>query len=270
MNLCVSNIAWNKEEKDIALGILRKEGINAIDIAPTLIFNSIGNLTTKEIKSEYEKYKNLGFKMIAMQSLLYGLPSYSIFDGDKEREYILMHFKKMINIAKELNIANLVFGSPMNRLIKNKDENNMKTAIDFFKKLCGTANKFQINICLEANPKEYNCNFITNTFEAVDFIKKVKRKNFLLNLDTSTIILNKNDFKEVVEYAKEFVKHVHISAPYIKGITNINNKEISRILKSFDYKGYFALEMKANLTKNNLNNLEKNVKIFKKYYFYDS
>ena len=268
MKLCVSNIAWNKEENDSALEILRKEGINAIDVAPTLIFNSINNLTIKEIKSEYEKYKNLGFKIIAMQSLLYGLPPYSIFDGGKQREYIFRHLRKMLYIAKGLNIKNLVFGSPKNRFIKHKNEDNINTATDFFQKLCDTANKFQMNVCLEANPKEYNCNFITNTFEAVDFIKKVDRKNFLFNLDTSTIILNQNDFKEAVEYSNEFIGHVHISSPYIEEIMKINNEEISRTLKSFDYKGFFSLEMKSNLTENNLKNLEKNVKIFKKFYSY--
>lgn len=270
MNLSVSNIAWNREEWTPALEILKQNKISAIDIAPTLIFDSIDDLTKDKIIAECEKYENLGIKMVAMQSLLFGAPCKSLFDGDDERECIFRRLEKILFIAEGLGIKNLVFGSPKNRYIKNKSSQNIKTAIDFFRKLCDVAIGLKLNICLEANPKEYNCNFITTTFEAVDFIKKVDRNNFLLNLDTSTIILNNNDFKEVFNYSLGHIGHIHISAPFIKEISNINNKEISDLLKLYDYQGYVSLEMKPNITKDNLKNLEQNVKILKEYYAEDS
>lgn len=266
MNISVSNIAWKKEEEERALKILKQKGINKIEIAHTLIFDSIDNLTTQKIKEEKEKYQKSGFNMVAMQSLLYGLPPYSIFDGENERNYIIHHLKKVFFIAQELGIKNLVFGSPKNRYIKDKSQDNIKIAVNFFQKLSDIANNFGVNICLEANPKEYGCNFITNTFEAVNFIKIVNRKNFKLNLDTGTIILNNNNLKEVLEYSKKYIGHMHISSPYLREISRIDNKKISKLLKEYNYKGYVSLEMKPNLTENNLKNLEENSDILKKYY----
>ena len=255
MNLCVSNIAWDKEENDSALGILKDYGIDAIDVAPPLILDSPGSYS--------------GFKMIAMQSLLYGQPPHSIFDGNEERRQILKHLEKTVHMAVGLGISKLIFGSPRNRWVKNeKDRDDLSAvAVDFFANLCALAKELGIDICLEANPTEYNCNFINDTFEAVDFIKRVASDNFFLNLDTSTVILNGNDLEEVTRYARSGIKHIHISSPHIKEINNIDNENISTVLKSLGYNGYLSLEMRANISDNNLTNLEKNVKVFKKFYF---
>jgi len=260
MNISVSNIAWKKEEDKRAFKILEENGIYHLDIAPTRLFDSIDDLTKEKIQEVKEKYQRAKFNIVAMQSLLYGANQYSIFDGENERNYMINYLKKVLFIAQELGIKTLVFGSPKNRYITNKNQDNKKIALKFFRKLSDIANKFGVNICLEANPKEYGCNFITDTFEAVDFIKIVNRKNFKLNLDISTILLNKNNLKEVIEYSKKYIKHVHISSPYLKGISKIDNKKISKLLKEINYKGYVSLEMKP--TGNNLKNLENNVGLF--------
>jgi len=265
MKISISNIAWKKQETNKALKILKQKGITNIDVAPTLLFDSIDNLTKEEIKKVKEKYQREGFTMVAMQSLLYGLQPCSIFGGEEERDEIIFYLKKVFFIAQELGIKNLVFGSPKNRHIEEESEDNERVAIDFFRKLSEIAYTFGINICLEANPKEYDCNFITNTFEAVDFIKKVDRMNFKLNLDISTIILNNSNLKDVIQYAKEYIEHVHISFPYLKGISEINHKLISKLLKEINYNGYVSLEMKPNPTKNNLKSLEDNVRLLKCY-----
>lgn len=266
MNLCISNIAWKKEENNEALKILKKHEINAIDVAPTLLFDSIDNLTKKNLIAKHKEYEKLGFKIIAAQSLLYGIPPYSIFDGDNERGYIIQHLEKVFSIAKELKIKNLVFGSPKNRYIKNNNEDNEIIAKNFFQKISNIANDYNLIICLEANPKEYDCNFITTTFEAIDFIKTVNKKNFLLNFDTSTVLLNNDKFDKVLEYSYKYIKHIHISSPHIKEIKNMDHENISNLLKLYNYSDYISLEMKPNLTNNNLKNLEENVKILKKYY----
>ena len=265
MKLCVSNIAWNKEENNNSLKILKKYNINAIDVAPTLLFDSLDNLSDEMIERVREYYHNKEITIIGMQSLLYGF-SYSLFDGEEERNEIKKYLSKIFRIANLLGIKVLIFGSPKNRYIKKYNENIEEIAIIFFREICELASKYDLDICLEANPKEYDCNFITNTFEAINLINKVNKNNFLLNFDTSTILLNKNNFKEAINYANKLIRHVHISSPFIKGIYNMDHKNISNLLNSINYEGYVSLEMKPNLTENNLKNLEENVEIFKRYY----
>jgi sugar phosphate isomerase/epimerase len=266
MNLCVSNIAWKKDENQAALRILKTMGITAIDVAPNLIFDSIVNITESQVKKVRDKYNNLGFKIIAMQSLLYGFPPYSIFDGLAERKKILGHLGQLLIVAKGIQVDILVFGSPINRFIRNTRKDYLDVAIDFFRELCDMAKSLNIKILLEANPAEYGCNFVTNTLEAVDFINKVSRHNFLLNLDTSTIILNNENLDNILSTSLNHIGHVHISSPYIKDIKEINHNLICNLLNSYVYNGYVSLEMKPDLTKDNLINLEENVSVFLRYY----
>jgi sugar phosphate isomerase/epimerase len=266
MDLSISNIAWRKEENAHALQLLRKYEIKNVEVAPTLLFDSVENIDTKEIDCKRQEYQKAGFTMVAMQSLLYGTPPYSIFDGDHEKESIFKHLKRICFIAEKLGVNNLIFGSPKNRYIKNIQSDNIKIAKSFFENLCDMASELNLNICLEANPKEYGCNFIINTFEAVDFIKLVNRNNFWLNLDASTTILNGEPLEKVFEYSKPYIQHVHISSPYLRNIADMDHAQIAKLLKIQDYRGFISLEMKADLTENNITNLEENIKILKTYY----
>lgn len=261
MNLCISNIAWKREENRQALELIKSKRIDSIDIAPTLIFDHINDLTSIDILKQHEIYQKIGMKIIGMQSLLFGNDS-SIFDGHTQRELIFKYLQKDFLIAKGLGIKNLVFGSPKNRFINKNNESIMDIVVSFFKKICDEAYKSDLNICLEANPKEYGCNFITDTFQAIDFIKNVGSKNLFLNFDTSTIIINKNDFEKVLSISFEFIKHVHISSPYLLGIKELDHGLIHGLLKKYNYQGYVSLEMKQNITEDNLKYLEENIMIF--------
>ena len=266
MNISVSNIAWNKEENAEALALLKEHDVNAIDVAPTLLFDSVSDVTQEQIHEVLRKYQAQDISIVGMQSLLFGLPEISLFDGNKERKLIEEHLEKVFFIAKELKVQNLVFGSPKNRFINDLSIDSEKIAVEFFTKISNLAEKYNVTICLEANPKEYGCNFITNTFEAVDFLKKVNKNNFMLNLDTSTIILNNNDFKEVLDYSKQYIRHVHISSPNFQEINKIDHEKISKLLNEINFQGYVALEMKPNINDNNLETLKRNISIMTKYY----
>jgi|TARA_B100001971_G_C18239702_1_gene569909 hypothetical protein len=266
MNISISNIAWKKEENFQALAVLKEQNVHAIDLAPTLLFNSISDVTKDQIVSERSKYDAQKISIVAMQSLLYGAQEVSLFDGEQASTGLMQHLEKVFFIGEHLKVKNVVFGSPKNRFIRDETIDHEKIAIVFFTKVSDLARKHNLTVCMEANPKEYECNFLTNTFDAVDFIKKINHPNFKLNFDTSTVLLNGNDFKEVLDYAYPYMSHVHISSPHIQQIDGIDHKKISDLLKEYQYKGYVALEVKPNLADNNINSLKKNLSIFRNFY----
>jgi len=266
MKLCISNIAWKKEEENEALEILKKHDVFAIDIALTNVFDSLDDLTDDMIDEKKKEYLEKGFSLSGMQSLLYGIPPYSLFNNEEEREKITNHLEKVFSISQKLGIKNLVFGSPKNRYINEENQENSQIAIDFFRELCEIGGKYDIIICLEANPKDYGCNFITNTYEAIEFIEEVNKENLRLNFDTSTVILNKNNFEEVLKVAKDYISHIHISAPFLMDIDNMNHELIFKELNKINYDGFVCLELKNGIIDNNLENLKKNIKLFVKNY----
>jgi sugar phosphate isomerase/epimerase len=264
MNLSVSNIAWKKHNTQNALSVLKKYNINSIDIAPTLLNENIENIKVQELLAFYNEKK---IKLTGMQSLLFTCPAVSLFDGDSKKNIIVHHLKKVFKIANDLKIKNLVFGSPKNRFISNLNNFVYKNAVNIFFEIADIAKNFNCVICFEPNPKEYNCNFITNTFDAINFIKTVNHKNFKLNLDISTVILNNECLEKVFEVGTDIIEHIHISSPYLKDILLLDNKKIAKTIKQNGYKNNVALECNfQNIEDENLVELKKNVEVFSKEY----
>ncbi|MEK7642699.1 MAG: sugar phosphate isomerase/epimerase family protein [Patescibacteria group bacterium] len=269
MNLSVSNIAWNREENDKALELLKKYGIFNIEIAPTLLFPNFLDTTDDEVKKLRDEYNSNGFSFVSMQSLLYGAPEHTIFDGAKRVKYLFDYLTKDMKVANLLGIKNLVFGSPKNRFSKNPiNKESINKATSFFQKLIEEAQKNDVTVSLEANPREYGCNFITNTIEAIEFVKKINDRQFRLNLDIGAILMNNENLENVILKAHGIIGHVHISTPFLSEIDNstIDHSYTSKIIKDCGYNGSISLEMKANKTSSNLAILERNIKVFVKHY----
>ncbi|MEK7133865.1 MAG: sugar phosphate isomerase/epimerase family protein [Patescibacteria group bacterium] len=267
--LSVSNIAWKREDADDALAILKKFGIGYVEVAPTLFFDDVPHVSDERVRALRDEYLNKGFRFAAMQSLLYGAPEYSIFDDEKKRQYLFEYVAEVFRIARLLGIERAVFGSPKNRFMRDIDDpQNEQKAASFFKKLSDTAAEHTVTVCLEANPPEYGCNFITNTFEAIEWVKKIGHSNFKLNLDLNAILMNGSDIDEVMARARGLVGHIHVSAPHIGEIddASIGHAHIAGAIDRLGYDGFVSLEMRAGISNSDLETLEKNLRIFTKYY----
>ena len=261
MKLSVSNIAWDPRKNPIALSILRNYGIKYIDIAPTLIFDNLDNIDMDKIKI----FKDYGFEFSGMQSLLFPYPNISLFDGNYERSILLNYFEKVCKLAKVLEIKNLVFGSPKNRLIRKDVSIDLDSNISIFREISDSAKNYDCTICLEPNPVEYGCNFITNTTQAAEFIKLVDKDNFKLNLDISTSLLCNENLEYLFKSNSDIIEHIHISSPFISEILNIDNEKNFEIIRNYNYEGFIVMEC---LFKDDpgLEKFHKNIDCFVKYY----
>lgn len=241
MNLSISNIGWEKENDVEVYNLMKKTGYSGLEIAPTRIFpeNPYAKISeAKEWKKElYEKY---GFETPSMQSIWYGKQE-RIFGSNKERNTLVDYTKKAIEFAVSIDCKNLVFGCPKNRNLQEGE--NEEIAVSFFKELGDYAYKSGTKIGMEANPSIYNTNYINDTKSALELIKKVDSKGFLLNLDLGTVIYNDEDIEELVGNVK-YINHVHISEPYLKPIEKRElHDKLLKILKNEKYDNYVSIEM---------------------------
>lgn len=246
MNLAISNIAWDaKEDKEI-YKLMREYNFTGLEIAPTRFFLSNPYDTDKDrllsLKKEINK-ENL--EIIALQSILYGKPELKLFETERQRERLNEYLKKSIIFAYLLGAKVLVFGSPKNRIMKDKDT-DYSIAIEFFKEIGNYAAKYNVKICIEANPKVYNTNFINTTNEALKFVKKVNNEGCGLHVDIGTIILNNEDIS-VIEKSMNYINHIHLSEPFLNLINQENSdfhKKIAKILRKNKYNNWVSIEMK--------------------------
>lgn len=245
MKLSISNIAWEEEHDLFMYENMRRLGYLGLEIAPTRIFpvNPYDKLVEAKQWSEYLR-ETYGLSICSLQSIWYGRKE-RIFGSKQERKILMEYTKRAIEFSKIIGAGNLVFGCPRNRIISS--ENDRKIAVEFFSELANYAFLCGTILALEPNPVIYNTNFINNTSEALQLIKEVKHKGFMLNLDGGTILFN-NEELETIKMGFQYVNHIHISEPNLKPIKSHSLwTEIKSILDTNDYDKYISIEMGKGL-----------------------
>lgn len=248
MRLSISNIAWDAGADKIVYALMKKYGYSGLEIAPTRIFEKNpyealepATKWSSELKSEY------GFEIPSMQSIWFGKTE-KLFEDKAQMEILSQYTKKAIDFAQAVCCKNLVFGSPKNRALPdNASKELVSSGIKFFKALGEYALTKNTAIGMEANPAIYNTNYINDTKSALQLIKEVESKGFLLNLDIGAMLENKEQI-EVLEGNSDYINHVHISEPFLKPIGMTKERqsfhnELSCFLKENNYKGFVSIEM---------------------------
>ena len=116
-------------------------------------------------------------------------------------------------------------------------------ALRFFKETGDHAAANDTVIAMEANPPVYNTNYINDTLSAIELIKEVDSKGFMLNLDMGTMIANGEELS-VLRGNEHLINHVHISEPGLKPIEKREmHRELASFLKGCGYDRYVSIEM---------------------------
>lgn len=241
MKLSISNIAWDAYQDDAVYTLMKKYSYIGLEIAPTRIlpeapYDKIGAAEkwSKELKN------NWGFTVSSLQSIWYGRQE-KIFGKNEERQFLINYTKKAIDFAAAVGCGNLVFGCPRNRNLPEGAD--AYVAIAFFRELGDYAAAKGTVIGMEANPTIYNTNYINSTKSAIDLIRQVNSKGFLLNLDVGTIIQNGEDVAELINNV-HLINHVHISEPGLKPIEKKSlHQKLKKILIDENYGGFISIEM---------------------------
>ena len=251
MKLSASNIAWTKEYDEEMYQFLAKEKIAGLEIAPTRIFPE-QPYDKLDLASEFAKELKDSYNLVipSMQSIWFGRNE-NLFASKEEREKLLVYTKKAIDFAASVGCKNLVFGCPRNRAYAEGCDTGV--AIAFFEELGEYARQKDTVLAMEANPAIYNTNYCNTTMEVVELVKKVNSKGFLINLDFGTMVQNEENL-HVVEAAREWLNHVHISEPGLVMIEKRTaHKELAKYLKETGYERFVSLEVK---TQDNVQNVK--------------
>lgn len=220
MKLCISSLAWDIKNRLNIYKFLSKKEIKFIEILPF----KISNLGLYDNYNNYIKLKreweDFGLQAVSMQSLHFGLNNCSLFNSEMERKNLYDYTLKAIEVASILGIKHIVFGSPKLRIVPENMIYNeaYDIAFKFFTKLNDEAIKYNVVIGIEPNSKDYGTNFLTNTKDTFEFVKKINLKNIKINLDLSTIILENENISQSIDLVNSlnYNFHCHISIPYLK------------------------------------------------------
>ena len=241
MKLSISNIGWAAEQDEAVFALMKEYSFKGLEVAPTRIFPNDPYDRLSEAREWSECIKQrYGFAIPSMQSIWFGRGE-KIFGTDEERAILADYTKKAIDFAVAMGCSNLVFGCPRNRFFLDGADYN--TGIDFFKALGEHASSKGVAIGMEANPPIYNTNYINDTSSALSLINKVASNGFRLNVDTGTMIYNRESL-DVLRGKVHLVSNVHISEPWLKPIEQRQfHKDLRDLLIQERYEGFVSIEM---------------------------
>lgn len=245
--LGISNIAWPQDQDLEIAKFLEFSGISTLEIAPTKLFPNVLNVSDSEIFEAREFWNSFNIKIGAMQSLLFGQPGLTIFESASERQRTLEYLTEIIKLASRLGAETLVFGSPKNRRIPigMSTQEASRIAVDFFRELGKIAEVNETVFCIEPNPLQYGCNFVTSTQSGRELVEAVNRPGFQLHLDTAAMSLSGEDMSFEILASQGVTKHFHVSAPQLGSLDSntIDYEAAFRALAATGYEGIISIEM---------------------------
>lgn len=247
MKLCVSNIAWNPADDVAAHELLHNAGVTLIELAPTRTWPDLASVTTEQAKTLHASLAHDGLQPAAFQALLFGRGNLQLFNP-ATRDASLTYLKRVVKLAAQLGAAALVFGSPKNRLRGDlPPAEAFAQAADFFRALGAHAAALGVRVCIEPNPRDYGCDFVTTVAEAAALVRAVDSPGFRLHGDAGELTMNREDIEAVLGEHGGLLGHFHISEPFLGafGAPLGDHRRIARALVACGYDGPLSIEMKA-------------------------
>jgi D-psicose/D-tagatose/L-ribulose 3-epimerase len=247
--LAVSNIAWSAAEEPDVLELLQARGVCHLEIAPTRLWPQWNGATVSSARSFRAGMESKGFMIPALQSLFYARPDIKLFRSGSDRVLALEHLESVAALAGQLGARRLVLGSPGTRDrgdIRPRDA--YRIAIDFFHSVAEICAEFDSCVCIEPNPEQYGCNFVTRWVEGAELVRAVSHPGFRLHLDTACLHIAGEEPVKAVAECIDILAHIHVSEPFLADFSApvVDHARIGHVLAANGYAGFVSIEMRRS------------------------
>ena len=227
----------NLDDLDALFSLLRKKKITFVELPITKFFPKY-KIEKKKINFLKRKLQKYNLKISSVQSIFHQT-NLNIFDKHKKKE-IHKHLNKIIKICDNLNVSNIIFGSPKNRRkgkLKKKEADKIfsKILFNISKKLI----KKRINFCIEPNARYYGCDYLFRYSQVLNFIKRLNVNNVHINFDTGNAKLENDYLSKNTQHIKNF----QISEKNLKELNIKNHKHLNYLNSLINNKSFISLEM---------------------------
>jgi len=220
--------------------------VRGLELAPTKLWPQPTEVSEMDARRYRSAVERRGLSVVAFQAVLFGRPELTIFENDARRAETIAYLAGMCRLAGWLGARVLVFGSPKNRLVgATRSTEALAIACDFFRRVGDHAARHDTMVCIEANPPEYGCDFITHTAAAAELVGAVDHPGFGLHLDAGGITLA-GDAPDVVRGCASLARHYHISEPHLApiGTGGADHAALASALRRGGFQGWLSIEMK--------------------------
>ena len=260
MKLAVSNIAWDPEEEDAVLELLRRNGVAGIEIAPTKLWPGWQGADPGAAAVTGKQYLSQGFEIPALQAILFDKPELGVFSEPGVQADLIAHLDGVAGLAEAMGANVMVFGSPKNRDPGERSPAQaFAEATGFFQRAGAACHRHGVCLCIEPNPEIYHCRFLTRWREVLDMVNAVAHPGVGIHLDTACIHLEGDSVEEAIHTCAGRIAHFHVTEPELSDLGNpvIDHAAVGRALRDTGYQGWLSIEMRR--TSHPLESIEASV-----------
>lgn len=232
--------------------VLARAGYSGIELAPFVLARDVTALPRNRREEIKEIAASEGIDMVAMHWLLASPAGMSVSSPDpRVRARTRDFFEGLVDLAVDLGVPVLVFGSPKQRDIDPAWDRAgcMEHVLDFFKDMsekCLSAGRNGPVIAFEPlGPETTN---VGGTFqEALDLVRAVDHDHFKLHLDVKAMVSPGEPLapQEQVRLAGSKLVHVHVNDGNLlgPGMGDTDLRPIIAALKETRYGGWYSVEI---------------------------
>ena len=248
MRLAVSDIAWNSSSDQAALDELVRLQVDGVEVAPTIVWPGWEGASATAASRYRLRLADVGLACSSMQALLFGRSDLLLFGDEGMFRRLLDHMALVADLSAGLEARVAVFGSPANRTRGTIPmETARQIAAERFQALGELFASVGTVLCIEPNPPEYGCDFVTTAHEAVELATLVQSNGFGVHLDAGALILSSRDVEDDIRGAADVLRHFHVSQPHLGTFENPDPRHFiaGKVLRTIQYEGWRSIEMRA-------------------------
>ncbi len=250
MKFSVSNIAWPSRLDAEVATLLSAHGVSAIEAAPGKINADPAKITFSEASRFQRFWADRGIGVAALQALFFGGPTCSLFSGETARNDLWNHLVLIGEVAATLDAPVLVFGSPRNRAKGDlRPDEALRIAADFFVEAADRVKPFGVKIVIEPIPKEYGCDFLNTSAEALQLVAATEDR-VGMHLDTGCMMLAGEVADEAIAGSAARLCHFHVSEEHLLpiGAGSVEHEAYAKALIAHGYDKTLSIEMRETST----------------------
>ncbi|MCM1038207.1 MAG: sugar phosphate isomerase/epimerase [Ruminococcus sp.] len=225
---------------------LRQRHWDAIEVAPSRIWEDFRRISSQERRKYKEKILGYDLKICSLHSLFWGIQEPKLFGTKLEQQAFQDYMKELVDLAVDLDSKVMILGSPLVRDRRKYEYGQaMDIAVAVIQEVAEYALKNKIKILIEPLTKK-ETNFINTHSEGLELVRKVNSEGFGLHLDAKAITAENTKIEKIILDCKEYIRHFHINDPNLQqiGIAADYHKKIGEMLQKIDYSGYVSIEMR--------------------------
>lgn len=248
LRFAYSNIAWQPHDDPETLALLRRHGIEGIEIAPTAVWGSWEEMTLSKARAYRRMLTEQGFEVPALQAILYGRPEARLF-GTPGETVFLDHCARVACLASGLEARVAVLGAPAQRDRGGRSwPQACEHAAALLRKAAALFHDQGCCLCIEPNPRRYGCNFINTATEGIELVAAVDHPGFRLHLDAAGMYLESEALASVLPAALPVLRHFHLSEPDLRDFRapEVPHTDNLRHLSAAGYAGWCSVEMRRS------------------------